>query len=195
MHDLHPYTNENAGPIDPTSWETDAVEHLYSRMCQYDEGLEFNLVAISRSPIPTITAQISQQIHSLRELRRLTPLCTKDWATLQDSHPFNFFEANPDLSRFQLTEAIISAAPLPQDLEPILSDLSDECTELPQRCVDYHASILSRLRHLIEDYEKEVAFVEDAERAVKGRKKDYTPAIHAWVKKLAEKGLLEDLAT
>lgn len=38
-----------------------------------------------------------------------------------------------------------------------------------------------------------MALATDLER-VEGRKKDYTPAIHAWVKILAEKGVLEQVA-
>lgn len=38
-----------------------------------------------------------------------------------------------------------------------------------------------------------MALATDLER-VEGRKKDYTPAIHAWVKILAEKGVLEQIA-
>lgn len=73
-----------------------------------------------------------------------------------------------------------------EEKNPIASLESPEAYNLYLRLAD-------EARAAITKYREEAMALEDEHERVRGRKKDFTPALHCWVKKLAERGILDDV--
>jgi ubiquitin carboxyl-terminal hydrolase L5 len=75
------------------------------------------------------------------------------------------------------------------DLRRKIDEPSIPLTEL----IELRQSLIVEQKATMGEYNAELVVMAEEEQRVQGRKKDYAPAIHAWVQKLAEHGVLEDL--
>ena len=205
-------------------------------MEEYGGGFEFNLLAMCQSPLRGLCGEIAANAHVLE-------LIGKNLGALPGPTP----EANgkselPAPEKFPeywVTPEMVSEAPIPENVRPLLSLLgaipsedgpagpdpsatvsipratllptlysalgtepelptTETITLTPSDIRAHLESLAAKTRaeqdDAIERHLLEVgALSTDLER-VEGRKKDYTPAIHAWMKILAEKGVLEQIA-
>ncbi|KAI1164961.1 cysteine proteinase [Nemania serpens] len=175
---LGPY--EAAAPDAWLSVASDAIQNRMGR--QADEFLSFNLLAVCQSPLMTLSHDLATSLSTANALNGAfggSPL----WDT---PVPWTNF---PDdrLARFNLTrEKILSG--FPPDTSRI-DGLSSNAAAARKLAADLRAE----QEALEARYVDEVATVEEAVDMIRARQRDYTPAVHAWVRVLAEKGVLREL--
>lgn len=97
---------------------------------------------------------------------------------------------NPaDLSEFNLLPSDIENATLPKGIR---SEISSAATNLDE-AHDLYQRLVVDLKVAIGEHRAEMISLSVDEQRVKDRKKDYGQALHRWVQKLAEKGVLEEI--
>ncbi|KAF3066371.1 Ubiquitin carboxyl-terminal hydrolase isozyme L5 [Daldinia childiae] len=171
------------GPISD-SWIDTASTAIKERMTRNSEIPDFSLLAICQSPLQTLAKEFATSLacsHALHELYS----GNTNW-TVQD--PFKAFPAS-HLAQRNLTREYITSQELP-DLYKIRTSHpdfnSDEASKLGKELRTEQDSLDAQ-------YVAELATVDEAVDIIRGRQRDYTPAIHHWVRALAEKGVLRGL--
>lgn len=171
------------GPISD-SWIDTASTAIKERMTRNSEIPEFSLLAICQSPLQTLAKEFATSLacsHALHELYS----GNTNW-TVPD--PFKAFPAS-HLAQRNLTREDITSQELP-DLYRIRTSHpdfnSDEALKLGKELRTEQDSLDAQ-------YVAELATVDEAVDIIRGRQRDYTPAIHHWVRALAEKGVLRGL--
>lgn len=156
-------------------------------MLQYEESqLSFNLLALCRSPLALYSSKIVEGLSFLQYLGEY--LVSK-----MGSHGYqakgNLTDLVNDqyLSEFQLTATHIENAEIPDTFRDAVSGSTLE--DLPQ----LQSSLVIKTLAAMGEYRAEISSMAEDEARVKGRKKDYGPALHKWVTKLAEKDVLDGL--
>jgi ubiquitin carboxyl-terminal hydrolase L5 len=150
-----------------------------------DDFMRYNLLAICQSPLLTIARQLSASLVTANILEEIYG-DTESW----DVHsPWAIFP-NHRLARFDLTrEQIIAESSLsgfPEDQPGIASVDLAAAKATAQRLHDEQ-------KQLERQYVMEEATIAEAVEKFRMRGEDYTPAIHHWVRILAEKGVLRQL--
>lgn len=156
---------------------------------QYEDNqLSFNLLALCKGPLALHSANIAKGIAALRHLHDHV----QTWPDLSHFRPKDNFAGEATtpgfLSEFQLTLEDVQGTKPPPDLTTMVSTVST--VEEAQTVYD---SLKVNIKATMGEYRAELISMAEDEQRVKGRKKDYGPALHKWVTKLAEKGLLEDM--
>ena len=177
------------GPIDSDDWTTVARPQIEARMLQYEDSqLSFNLLALCRSSLAAHSRKIAGNLASLKTL--LNSIRSRpEFATFEPSEKWLDDTSLPSfLSEFQLTTTDVDNAPVPQTLheKTLQLDTEAEANKL-------YESIVVDTKAVMGEYRAELISVAEDEQRVKGRKKDFGPALHKWVTKLAQKGVLEDM--
>lgn len=180
------------GPVDSEDWTSVVRPQIEARMLQYEETqLSFNLLALCRSPLVGYTAQIARALSSLRRLHhKMSDNIAFKAAVPSEDPPFDpDAEHSVGLPEFNLSASDIEQADVLEHARDALSrsDLSvDEAVSL-------HQELVIEAKAAIGEYRAELVAVADDDRRVQGRKRDFGPALHKWVTKLAEKGVLENI--
>jgi ubiquitin carboxyl-terminal hydrolase L5 len=159
-------------------------------MLQYEESqLSFNLLALCQSPLTAYSQTIAQAAASLKYLHENTEslLAFKDLISAEEA-PLDI-EDDSRLSDFNLTKADIIKTHVPDTLQEKLKQPSFDT----QSAYELHQELVVDVKAAMGEYRSELMAISDNEQRVKGRKKDYGPALHKWMKKLAEKGVLEEV--
>lgn len=106
-----------------------------------------------------------------------------------ENEPLLNMHDEAQLAEFNLCKEDIENAKLPARLESALF-----CPEWQtDDAYDMYQSFRIQLRSAIDEFRVESFSAEEEDRRVKNRKRDYGGALHCWTKKLAEKGVLEDI--
>ncbi|ODA83386.1 hypothetical protein RJ55_01900 [Drechmeria coniospora] len=178
------------GPIDSVDWTTTAGIRIQERIQQYDGTQnEFSLLALCRSPLVVLRARIAtalaelghfqDQIHGNAMFAELVPLLE---GVLDLQNPV-------ELGEFGLQESDIVEAEVPVSRKMEIWQPGRTMEE----AYAMHEELTSVAKSALAKYRQETfALVDDKER-VHGRRRDYTPVLYHWMKKLAEKGVLEDV--
>ncbi|CAI4214626.1 unnamed protein product [Parascedosporium putredinis] len=153
-------------------WWEDALSDIQDRTSNLGFDVESVLLAVRHDPISHIRHQLARAIRSVREISERRRRCPCGWQpTLSEPGSIDVGDAS-QLARFGLSEETVTAASL--------------CPS------DRHAVEMMHVMDFAEKYRMHEAYAERCEMDTARRKKEYVPAIHAWVKKLAEKGVLAD---
>jgi ubiquitin carboxyl-terminal hydrolase L5 len=179
-----------AGAIDSDDWTAIARPQIEARILQYEETqLSFNLLALCQSPLVGYKENIGRGAASLRALHRKMDGQTafKERILSEDVPPY--LEENTGLAEFHLDNMDNENFEIPQSLQETLEnpDLSVEAA------YSLHRQLVVDTKAAMGEYRAELLAMADDERRVQGRKRDFGPALHKWVTKLAEKGVLEDI--
>ncbi|KAI0441834.1 cysteine proteinase [Xylaria telfairii] len=152
-------------PDTPDAWLNIASEAIQKRMRRHDDGnRSFNLLAICQSPLLTLSQSLA------RSLATAEALGVGDvWKSFPDER----------LARLNLTR------------EQILGEFSSSLPGDAQTLTE--EELRAKMEALEARYVEEVAAVHDAVEMNRARQRDYTPAVHQWVRVLAEKGVLREL--
>lgn len=178
------------GAIDSDDWTAIARPQIEARILQYEETqLSFNLLALCQSPLVDYKKNIGRGIASLRALHRTMgeEAAFKERLTPEDRPAF--LKEDTGLAEFHLSNADMENFEIPRSLRDTLSnpDLSvDDAYNL-------HQQLMVDTKAAMGEYRAELVAMADDDRRVQGRKRDFGPALHKWVTKLAEKGVLEDI--
>lgn len=134
-------------------------------MRRHDDGnRSFNLLAICQSPLLTLSQSLARSLATAKALG-----VSDVWKSFPDERL-----ARLNLNREQIL-AEFSSSP-PNNAQTLTGE-------------ELHA----KTEALEARYVEEVAAVHDAVEMNRARQRDYTPAVHQWVRVLAEKGVLREL--
>ncbi|KAI0871112.1 cysteine proteinase [Hypoxylon argillaceum] len=174
------------GPYTPgtDAWLGVASEAIQRRMSrQTDEFLSFNLLAICQSPLQTLSHNLATTLATAHTLDNAITHASPSWTI--PSPWADFFDDR--LAPFNLTRAQILASCNP-DINRVKAASAD---------ADAAGCLARELRTELEaleaQYVAETATVGEAVEMIRARQRDYTPAVHQWVRILAEKGAFREL--
>ncbi|KAI1135455.1 cysteine proteinase [Hypoxylon sp. FL0543] len=171
------------GPIS-NSWIDTASTAIQTRMMRNSEFSSYSLLAICQSPLYTLAEELATSLACSRALHELYS-GNPTW-TVPD--PFKTF-SDERLAQRNLTPEGIASLQLPASFVAKTSQPDFGAAE---------ALILAQDLRIEQDsldaqYAAELATVGETVEMIRGRQRDYTPAIHQWVRALAEKGVLREL--
>ncbi|RFU74667.1 ubiquitin carboxyl-terminal hydrolase isozyme l5 [Trichoderma arundinaceum] len=180
------------GSIEPdeTSWTNIARPQIEGRILQYEESqISFNLLALCRSPLALQSNSIAQAAACTSHLQEQMKH-NKEFVQLIDGQkPVLDLNNRSQLSEFNLRKSDIKDAALPESMK---SQISHAALDI-DNAYDLYQQFVVDTKIAIGEYRAEMIALAEDEQRVKDRKKDYGQALHRWVQKLAEKGILQDL--
>jgi hypothetical protein len=161
-------------------------------MIQFGSDLvEVNLMALCKNPVASLPEKITKQLRAFHILKERFGE-NAEWAKEFLKDPQLSGDGSELLAEYGLTRENMMGADLQEDLESRLYD--PDLTATSPLTVGLTNEIVSSLYTAMADYNNEAKDDKTAEEKVKERKKDYTSAVHEWLKVLAEKNVLEPLA-
>jgi ubiquitin carboxyl-terminal hydrolase L5 len=152
--------------------------------------LSFNLIALCPSPLAAHSRAIAEYLASGKYVRESMQHHPDLVALLSNEDPLPDTADPSILSEFGLATNDIEAAHVSQSTRDALAVLEANNT---MGIIDLYKELAIEARAAMGVYRGEMMAMAEEEDRVRGRKKEYAPALHCWVKKLAEKGVLEDL--
>ncbi|KAK2612110.1 hypothetical protein QQS21_001840 [Conoideocrella luteorostrata] len=178
------------GPSDEKDWTAVARPQIEARMLQYEGSqLSFNLLAVCRSTLPHLSQTITIMLAAIRLIQtRMKGDTVFNDIVCADEQLLDVHNQT-QLAEFHIHLSEVESAEVPMELKSALSRLHwpvEEAYEMYQR-------FRAKLKAAMDEFRFELMFTEEDERRVRGRKRDYGGALHCWVKKLAEKGVLADI--
>lgn len=175
-------TDLTLGPIEDNDWTTVARPQIEARMLQYEEDQhQFSLLGFCQSPLAVHSRKVAENLASLRGLQERVNAQVGD-GTWEPANPLKH-----ELGEFELDKEAVKQAEIPAPTRQRIDEATrDDADTL-------YDDIALETRATMGEYRAELMSTAEDEQRVKGRKKDYGPFLHAWVKKLAEKGVLEDI--
>mgnify|MGYP005988936567 CR=1 FL=1 len=180
------------GDIDDGEDFTSVVgPYIEARMLQYHEDqIVFNLLALCKSPLSTFADTITDSLASIASLDEVAPFKDADFVGMvleEDKMALT----ETELAEFGLTQAQVNQHVISEEREFEIETRTASAASAFQ----FRTELVNGARAAMGEYRAEVISSEDDVRRVENRKQDYGLAIHTWVSKLAEKGVLEDLIT
>ncbi|RYP92554.1 hypothetical protein DL770_001312 [Monosporascus sp. CRB-9-2] len=161
------------------SW-LDTVSPAIQNRMMLNEALSYNLLAVCQSPLTSISRSLAANLAGTLALHyafREEPAWTYP-------DPLSNFADDARLAQLGLTRAAVASTPVPPAV-------------LAAKTVDAAKKLMCDLRNereaLETEHAAEMATVDEAVSMIRGRQRDYTPAIHEWLRVLAEKGVLREL--
>ncbi|KAK1251448.1 hypothetical protein MKX07_006927 [Trichoderma sp. CBMAI-0711] len=175
---------------DETCWTNIARPQIEGRILQYEASqISFNLLALCQRPVTLHTHSIIEAAASIALLKehlkhdsRFTHLVNKQPPILDVGNP-------TDLAEFNLRPSHFENAKLG---ETVKARISRAASDFDQAWALYEQFVVD-LKVAIGEYRAEIISLAVDEQRVKDRKKDYGQALHRWVQKLAERGVLQEL--
>lgn len=159
-------------------------------MLRYEENeLAFNLLALCQSPLAQHTSAIVSAMACIQYLDSQMTAQNDYVQLIAIKDPVLDLDGQLQLSEFQLERSEIEGAGIPQSLKDTISQSGfgiDQAYNMRQQFV-------LDLKAAMGEFRAELAALAEDEQRVNGRKKDYARALHRWVQKLAEKGVLEQI--
>ncbi|POR36474.1 Ubiquitin carboxyl-terminal hydrolase isozyme L5 [Tolypocladium paradoxum] len=181
----------NIGTLVPDEdWTSIARPRIQGRMQQYQENENgFSLLALCRSPLVAhrnaIASAVAEMLHIRSEKRhdaQFVDIVSADDPVLDVENP-------GELREFGLEKSDIIKAHVPESHKARISEPDFDA----DKAYTLHQELATEAKSAMVTYRQAIIDVADEDKRVKAREKDYTPALHCWMKKLAEKGVLEDV--
>lgn len=163
-------------------------------MLQYEESqLSFNLVSICQSPLREYRRSVQRALATLHYFdEHIIPKHSAADAKIASVHKDDYNPSNAVvLSEFGLSPE--DAGDKSLAYESVKEAAQNEKLG-PDEVVAMRRDLVVELRASMGEYRSEVSAANVDEERVTARKKDYGSALHKWVTKLAEKGVLEEMA-
>lgn len=159
-------------------------------MLQYEESqLSFNLLALCQSPLSAHTQTIARAAASLHHLHtHMQQDSTFSELTSAEPNPLDIRDESR-LAEFNLKPKDITSLDIPEGLRVKIKQPGFDTSA----AYELHQELVIDVKAAMGEYRAELMSKADDEQRVKGRKKDFGPALHKWMAKLAEKGVLEDV--
>ncbi|OHF04391.1 ubiquitin carboxyl-terminal hydrolase, family 1 [Colletotrichum orchidophilum] len=180
------------GPLEEgVHWANLVQPEIQARMFQFEESaLSFNLLALCKSPLKILSGELASTIRSFELLESRTK-GLDGWQSLVagNKQPLQRSETER-IAGFGIYESDIEKARVDPAFEKKVTNPTMEMMEL----FDLHTDLVTKQKALMGEYNTEIGFMKEDDDRVQGRKKDHTPAIHCWMQKLAEHGVIADWA-
>ncbi|KAG5984882.1 hypothetical protein E4U55_002810 [Claviceps digitariae] len=181
---------QEIGPTNGNDWITVAKPQIEARMLQSEGSqLSFNLLAVCRnssSHLSKVIATIVAALHAINARMKDNMMFAN--ITSADEPLLNM-DNEAQLAEFHLCKEDIDNARLPPRIETALLRPEWQVDE----AYDMYQSFRVQLRSAMDEFRAEMCSADEEDRRVKNRKRDYSGALHCWAKKLAEKGVLQDI--
>ncbi|UKZ87454.1 uncharacterized protein TrAFT101_003252 [Trichoderma asperellum] len=179
------------GPIesDDVCWTNIARPQIESRILQYEESqISFNLLALCGSPLALHSRSIAQTIASTCQLDDQMKH-SAEYAKLIDGEK-SVLDATDrsQLSEFNVRKSDIEDVALPEETRSKITQAAKNADD----AYDLRQQFIVDTKVAIGEYRAELIALAEDEQRVKDRKKDYGQALHRWVQKLADKGILQE---
>ncbi|CZS85164.1 unnamed protein product [Fusarium graminearum] len=177
-------------PVPSSSkWTSVAAPQIEARMLQYEESqLSFNLLALCQSPLAAYSRTIARAAASLQFVCTNTNLPEFEMLIRGEKLPLDVDDES-QLSEFNITKSDITNAQIPYAIQYKLKRPGFDT----QTAYELYQELIIDLKAAMGEFHAEMTAISDDEQRVKGRKKDYGPALHKWMTKLAQKGVLEEV--
>ncbi|KAK0724800.1 hypothetical protein B0H67DRAFT_446082, partial [Lasiosphaeris hirsuta] len=175
-------------------WTSVARPVIEARMMQYEtEQLSFNLLALCGDHLASIRRDLAINIRCIEELDsrwRNSP----DWLDMKtgESSLVGSME-NGQLKEYQLEPEDVKM--LSNGTPELLDFHTTVCTPSVQveSALEHRQGLCQDQAHIRTAYAAELALEDQKTANAPGRKKDHTPAIHEWVRRLVDHGVLSQL--
>ena len=163
---------------------------IEARMLQYEsDNMSFNLLALCRTPLDTLRQELVTNIRKLLTLEKRILEIPEMSSIAASERTWLNGDDETSLAEYGVSKEDLTTAAAPQSFKDKISKPSFETAE----ALDLQQSLEDEQKRIRSEYVAELAATDEDEARVLGRKKDYAPAIHEWVKKLAEHGVLQEL--
>lgn len=173
-----------------TCWTNIARPQIEGRILQYEESqIAFNLLALCPRPVTLHRRSIIEAAAAIALLKEHMKHDSK-FTNLVNKQPPVLDVANAaDLAEFNLRPSDFQNAKLGETLQTRISRAASDSDE----AWGLYEQFVVDLKVAIGEYRAEIYSLAVDEQRVKDRKKDHGQALHRWVQKLAEKGVLQEL--
>lgn len=174
------------GPATADNWIEIALTGIQARLAAADDMM-VNVLAVCQSPTVKLREELLTNIRTLSALRAALPTCARpgkvDGRLYLDDGGSGLDEAA--LARCGVTRAQLDAAAA--DASVLDNALIDKNKVMAIR------QLQTEQARIQSEYMQEMGDVQRDEEQCSGRKKDFSNAMHRWVKKIAERGALQGL--
>ncbi|KID62405.1 ubiquitin carboxyl-terminal hydrolase, partial [Metarhizium hybridum] len=178
------------GPLESQDWTTIARPQIEARMLQNEDSqLSFNLLAVCRGPLLQHSRTIATMLAALDYIRSRMTDSEAFSEFISGEEPVLDMDDQAQLAEFNLTHSDIQNAEIPPQLLAAATRSDWETPDVYQLYQRFCAEARAAMR----EFRAELIVMDEDERRVTGRRRDYGSALHSWVQKLAEKGVLEDI--
>ncbi|PHH59747.1 hypothetical protein CDD81_2615 [Ophiocordyceps australis] len=178
------------GPLDTNDWTSVAGPRIQERIREYgDQENNFSLLALCRSPLLTLRDKIASNLAAMRLV----------YSQMKADDNFNnlvaaeellvHVDSSAQLHEFGLDLACVDAAPIATSVRAQLAQPTFDT----EQAFGLYKSFNTATKAAMTKYRDEFLAEAVQEDRVRSRQQDYTPALHCWLTKLAEKGFLEDV--
>ena len=172
------------------NWMEVARENINLRIAQHiDDGLQFSLMSLCRSPLRTIPENLAENIHSMAAIEKALNTALPDWqqfVEVEENSPPLPHEPNES---FALSEELLANSYAPDTFRRKLKASAADPTKL----IDLRQGLLAEQTRLQNSYVDEVTRIGQENEQAARRKIDYTPIIYSSIKELAEQGVLKEI--
>lgn len=159
-------------------------------MLQYEGSqLSFNLLAVCRNSSDHLSKTIASMAAALQAIDSRMKNNTAFVDITSADEPILLIDNEGQLAEYYLCQDDIDSARLPARMKSALIRPEWQIDE----AYDMYRSFRAQLKSAMDEFRAELASADEEDRRVKNRKRDYGGALHCWAKKLAEKGVLEDI--
>lgn len=179
----------NLGDCTHEDWMEIAKPLIEERMAQYeDDQVQFNLLAVCKSPLATVKAELCENIHTLVAIEEALNKQQPDWESFISEDEKHRFLRGPD-KEYQITGSDFTASSANSN---VIKELSGEVSNARlMELQKQHSDRQKQLKMALLDEATEIS--QDNETAA-SRRHDFTPMINTWLVALAEKEGLKVLA-
>jgi ubiquitin carboxyl-terminal hydrolase L5 len=166
-----------------------ARDNILQRIEQYaDDGVEYNLIALCRSPLRTIRGNLAVNLQSIIAAEDSLKAMIPDWKAFTESG-----ETSCSLDElqesFSLTRDLIDKANPPESAILRLKEAGSD----PRMMIHLHQGLVKEQKSLRDSYMHEVSLIGQADEQAARRREDHTPLIYHAIKALSEAGVLKDI--
>jgi len=186
-----PFRSLVAGTFEGEDWTAEARSRISARMLQYQDMLNFSLLALCRSPFQSLRRELASNVQRVSVLGRQQAAKSSEWQKLTDAADNGLLDDSKldALAEYSLALEDLSKVEIPQSFIDEIEKPSFGTSD----AIDLRQTLDDEQRRIKSEFMVELNAWNEDETRVEGRRNDYTPALHGWVRKLAEKGVLADL--
>ncbi|KAI0157077.1 cysteine proteinase [Hypoxylon sp. FL1284] len=170
------------GPIPQSEdawWLDIAGEAIQECMMRNSEYSSYNLLAICQSPLKNRARELAENLACSFALHKHSEAVSGPFTTFTDAR----------LGQFNLTRDFIVSLPLPASFNATVNEPAFDSSAAHALAEELELKRESLEALLVSELE----IVDEMMRKFRGRQRDYTPAIHEWVRLLAQKRALRGL--
>ena len=185
--DRYPQDLGSFTPHDGGDWKHVAVPELMARMAQFDEGIQYNLMAVTHDPALADQGALASNIKALRVIEGRLDKLAEGWKEMEGAETPKDLLLDTALE-FGVSAADVDGAGLAAHVQERLCEEDDllKLLQLRKVVIGQQSVLRASVRDAI------VATKADDEKA-RHRRHDYTAFVRGWLGALAQEEVLADL--